>query len=583
MGSFAQSLTPQGPPPGPISNPDQDSLPSATLPGQPAQPSVSWNPAQPSGPANQTPDDQKQGMFHKLFSKLSGQDVQYDVDPSTGQMLAKPVREKPGELFRNILAAGLMGSEGIGPSHGEHTFAQGLLAGAGAGVKESRDMAEKQDAARRQQAQQNYENQLRANQEKREDQKMGMQEQLNKAAVARDNAETVAQQMIVFEHRKEDTNQAADFGLASHASLRQGYENLGIQPVEGMSHLDASTGQKMLEDEANQGASAKYHIVITGKRSTFDKDGNPLGVENTYSAFPRMNKVPETLVDEMKQNGWDNPKSQNYGAYKQVADQQKNGKEVNYSDLSSVYVRLKNWEKVHSEVLKQQESQARAFKDLAEANHSRIAASLEMYGLNDKKQAVDQQGVFEKHFDVGTGQLTHMEDLDTDKPGLKPEEKAKRQHEKDLLQKAVVNQYQASLHDFVDHYKPTKDANGNWISDDPQVGGLTTYMNSLKNASTSLNEIKTPPPSPADIPPPEPNFMEGNTPYRIPPSKVEGFLKLHPNAKSSAPVAQRKPFEGDTSSEIPTPKQLFSDIVTTGIPATVNAIKNLSPHKTRFM
>jgi hypothetical protein len=183
MGSFAQSLTPQGPPPGPISNPDQDSLPSATLPGQPAQPSVSWNPAQPSGPANQTPDDQKQGMFHKLFSKLSGQDVQYDVDPSTGQMLAKPVQEKPGELFRNILAAGLMGSQGIDHAHGQNTFAQGLMAGAGAGIKESRDMAEKQDAARRDQAQQNYENQLKANKEKREDQQLSMQQKMNDVAV----------------------------------------------------------------------------------------------------------------------------------------------------------------------------------------------------------------------------------------------------------------------------------------------------------------------------------------------------------------------------------------------------------------
>jgi hypothetical protein len=96
---------------------------------------------------------------------------------------ATPVQEKPGGLFRNILAAGLMGAGGIGPLHGEHTFAQGLMAGAGAGIKESQDMAEKQDAARRDQAQKNYENQLKANKEKREDQQLSMQQQLNDVTV----------------------------------------------------------------------------------------------------------------------------------------------------------------------------------------------------------------------------------------------------------------------------------------------------------------------------------------------------------------------------------------------------------------
>ena len=476
--------TPQGPAPGPISSPDQD-LPSPGLPGQPQQPSVSWNPAQPSGPANQP---QQSGMFHKLFSKLSGQDVQYDIDPSTGQTMAKPVQEKPGELFRNILAAGLMGSEGIGPSHGEHTFAQGLMAGAGAGIKESRDMAEKQDAARRQQAQQNYENQLRANQEQRANKELDMHTQLNKVQIAHENAQLAVQQQILADHLKDNDNTAADFALAGSQNIVSGYKSLGVEPAEGLENVSSDDLHAYLQK--NPGASANFKVLPTGKRMTMVKNADGTespSVENTYSAYPIMNKVPETLITEMKTNGWDDPKNKNYAAYKKMEDDQKNGKNVNYTELASVYGNLKNWEGTQKTVQERKESDARIARDLAEANHSRISASLELYGLKDKKDAEDTQGLFEKHFDVGTGQLTNMDDLDPNKPGLKPEEKAKRQHDRDLFQKAIVNQYQASMHDFVDHYKPTKDASGNWVSDDPQVGSLTTYMNSLKNASTTLN------------------------------------------------------------------------------------------------
>jgi len=252
--------TPQGPAPGPISSPDQD-LPSPGLPGHPVQPSV-VSPQTPTSVPNQA-SGKLSGWGQKLYSKLAGYDVRHEVDPATGKMIDTPVQEKPGELFRNILAAGLMGSEGIGPSHGEHTFAQGLMAGAGAGIKESRDMAEKQDAARRQQAQQNYENQLRANKDKREGQELDQKKILNEAAVANYTVDSVAKKYALAKLMDHDEVLALDNATEmdkTNLAIQQGSGNLPIE-VDGKTTLSQEEYQKQVADQ-NSPVNTRHMVPI---------------------------------------------------------------------------------------------------------------------------------------------------------------------------------------------------------------------------------------------------------------------------------------------------------------------------------
>ena len=283
MDTLASSLGAPGQAPGPINLPDNSTPyvpgitpPSVGLaqPGQPVPPGgvVAQSPAAP-------PAEHLAGRaFGKILSGLSGSTNQYSIDPQTGQTVTTQVKTPPGQWARGILAAGLLGAQGIGPEHGQHTFAQGLLAGLGGGVKESTERQQQQDAQRREQAQQQYANQLKAQENTRQDKELNMHEQLNKVAIARENAELVNQQMTAAEHHKNDQLQAAQFGLEADKSVRDAFDSLGTKPVQGMDNLTAAQGQDLLKQ--NSGAGAKYKIVRTGIRSVLDDQGNVVGIEN---------------------------------------------------------------------------------------------------------------------------------------------------------------------------------------------------------------------------------------------------------------------------------------------------------------
>ncbi len=90
-------------------------------------------------------------MLGRVASALLGKQVDYRVNPETGQQEAYEVPQRPGDLFRHILAGALIGGAA---AKGTNSVLAGFSRGGAAGIEANRDA----DQQRQQRAQQDFKN-----------------------------------------------------------------------------------------------------------------------------------------------------------------------------------------------------------------------------------------------------------------------------------------------------------------------------------------------------------------------------------------------------------------------------------------
>jgi hypothetical protein len=102
------------------------------------------------------------------------------------------VQNKPGQLFRSILAGAILGA-GAGTANAEHNAGSGWGA-AGAGAAAAQKGAQQQQQQRQQQAQQQFENQQKVQKEDREQKSLDQQKVFNDAQIANWHVQATVEQ-----------------------------------------------------------------------------------------------------------------------------------------------------------------------------------------------------------------------------------------------------------------------------------------------------------------------------------------------------------------------------------------------------
>jgi hypothetical protein len=117
-----------------------------------------------------------------LLGSIHGPQYDYQVDEN-GQMQSVPIKQRPGAIFRNILAASIIGAASGQEAHERNIWGgavQGLVAGGAANLEEQQRL----DAAKRQAAQANFERGRQVTADTREAQRAADQHKFNEATVA---------------------------------------------------------------------------------------------------------------------------------------------------------------------------------------------------------------------------------------------------------------------------------------------------------------------------------------------------------------------------------------------------------------
>ena len=266
----------------PLSGPPSDSgtaivpgpqTPLAQNPPAGAPPNITASPAggQPlannlSGPAP-TPDPTLMKHVSKLasighvFNTLAGQANDYQVDPKTGQTVATPIKQKPGQMFRNMLAGALMG----GAAGAGNDFATGLVKGGAAGVQDQRN----QDLQRRAQAQEQFKNQITAQDQQMKQAEFQDRQKLTQAQIAHYNLEMVGLNQQISHESFKMHQEIGDWGNSQATALR----GVGVKTIPGMDNIPETEMNQKIKD-----GFGKYMWIPTGAKPSVDKDGNAVPV-----------------------------------------------------------------------------------------------------------------------------------------------------------------------------------------------------------------------------------------------------------------------------------------------------------------
>jgi hypothetical protein len=278
--------------PDPVPNPVASAI--VTPPPSPVPPQVQNPPApdqlqQGPGPQNVTPPTQNQPVkppspWQRAVHALLGSQTEYQQTPN-GPVPVQ-VQNKPGQLFRSILAGAILGA-GAGSANAEHDAGSGWSA-AGRGAAAAAQNQQQQQQQRAAQAQKQWENQRQAQQDNQE-------EMVRKAQIAEANANTLR---INKESNGLDYTQHKEIADAGKAAV-QAYDDAGIHPVA--ESIPESQMQQYIQDHPGSSSLDWEH---TGVKTVIGADGTPT-YEYTLSAYDPKGKVsvPPVLYDQWKKDG----------------------------------------------------------------------------------------------------------------------------------------------------------------------------------------------------------------------------------------------------------------------------------------
>lgn len=352
--AFDVGAQPQGQPP-PI-----QSAPAPTSPSQPVPPATAM------AQSLQAADTEHHSQLGKAFRSIMGNDISYQIDPQTGKMVQTEVPQKPGQLWRGIIAATILGGATASKNKAPG-FIQGAAEGGGAVI----DKAEQQDKEKRANAQQDFKNQMTARSANTED-------DLKRAQIAFHNAQTLHEnklmQMQDYNYHKE----VADTGKKQ------------LQP-----YIDADPTLVKFQDvpetkmnDLMKGNPQASELLWepTGTRIVVGADGKP-NVEATYSAVdPTKNvKVTNDQIQHWKDAGID----QVYG--KATWDVLTNNKELpatTYMAINQKSQELTNKKMADKKTkLDAEKEEAAVAMTKAQTSHFKAEAAKLYADENDKKAA----------------------------------------------------------------------------------------------------------------------------------------------------------------------------------------------------
>jgi hypothetical protein len=272
------SATVTAPAPQPVETQDtpvQGSIPQQPMPQQPTL-------------TPQMAEIQHHALIGKVFSNILGNNTSYAVGPD-GQMQATQTPNKPGQFFKAVLAASLLGGEAGANGNPRQGFLGGLVRGGTAEVQEQ----QRQDLLKRAQAQQDFNNENTAAKEAREAKAFITQEQLRKAQIAQANAETYRSNVLTQGSDFDTHKKTADMGETHFAD----YKAAGLEPV----FKDVSESE-MKDTLAGRPGASTLDWEATGVKT--NPDGSH---EYTYSAYDPKGQIPvsQATLDQWKKDGMD--------------------------------------------------------------------------------------------------------------------------------------------------------------------------------------------------------------------------------------------------------------------------------------
>lgn len=381
-----------------MTTPIVPSLNGGQLPEPPVQQNIPQQQPQPMQPQQPTPQQVNTAhdtMIGRAFKILSGQNTQYNIDPNTGQTVATKVQNTPGQFFKNVVAAALVGGA-AGAEGGRQTEGSPLAATARGGQAViNRNQQLDQEQLNR--AQEQYKNQLVAQQNQREQaeaqrQAQGFQteEQLRKAQIAQANAETYRTNVLTQGSDWTTHNDIAKAGQQHFAD----YKDAGLKPI--LEDVPESEMENLIK--SRPGTSSTLDGEATGVKTTLGPDGQP-HFEYTYSVYDPHGKIP---VSKGTLDLW----QQDLGkSYPDLLANIKPGRELDatqYIGLKRLNTKLHNDEidrlGSDADLLKKQgkdpESQARIKELNAEAAKSYAEATKDKFELQEAKLGKKQSEQF---------------------------------------------------------------------------------------------------------------------------------------------------------------------------------------------
>ena len=439
------------------------------------------------------------GHWHQAVQALLGTSTQYrPSDPNNPNSPPVPyqVQNKPGQLFRSILAGAILGA-GAGTANAEHNAGSGWSA-AGQGAAAVQKNAQAQQQQRQQQAQQQFENQRQVNQDQQE-------EIRRKAEIALNNAQTLR---INTELQGTDFDQHVKIANIGRASV-QPFEDAGINPVA--SNISESQMHQYIQDHP-EAQMYDWEPVSVKTVMTKDKDGNEVpSYESVYSAYDPKGKVtvPASTIAEWKKAGV-------FDRYPEYEAALSNNKTL----PASTYVQVKgDANKVIADNLAKQNQQLETTlkqtqidASKAEIKQRLASAYNENMSAQEKRDSRNKQAALDTAWD-------HLAKAGNDpsKPPMTAEDRV-----------TIARNAQPLLQDSLNAIKVA-------AADPSQQDQLpelwNTYHSLARLAQLGGNENS----SGSTVPYVDPAT---GTQYNLPPDKVADFLAAHPNARKVGEATQ---------------------------------------------
>ena len=286
--------TPPSLPPGNIPNPQAgvgpEPAPMAPMPQQGSMPQVSTPAPQVKGPS----------PWQRAVHALLGTTTEYrPSDPNNPNSPPAPyqVPNKPGNLFRSILAGAILGA-GAGTANSEHNAGSGWGA-AGAGARAVQQNQQQQDLLKQQQAQQQWQNQLKQNQENRE-------ETQSKAQIAMWNLQKLKALQDIQGEGWDKHQQYVD----KAAPIVAGYQAAGLKPIPGKEHVSETAHLTWLNDPAHKGDTTVDWEPVGVVPYTVDVNGEKVvSYQTVWNAYNKTDSIPVTpgLLDRWAASGMASP------------------------------------------------------------------------------------------------------------------------------------------------------------------------------------------------------------------------------------------------------------------------------------